>query len=234
MIQHQSQVKTPIYTYLLPIHNKKPPFPSHSNVPRAEPALAKSPLRRLLIVEIPIGNQRTPNNQLPLLPLSHIPEILINHPQLDPWQDTPNTPTNIRLTPWHSSNRARRLAQPPSLTHTNTLSAITTQPPRSSSLQHPIHRRRPRRRALHIPELIGNLLTLRDPQPDARDGVKRRDLVLAQVLEQVVPAVALHPDDRPARVDWRDEVAEEAGDVGDGQVGEGAVFGGFVGSCIHT
>lgn len=64
-----------------------------------------------------------------------------------------------------------------------------------------------------------------DAEEDAGDGVQRGNLEFGDRLVEVGPVVFAHPHDAPAGIHRANEVAEQARDVADGQVREGAVGG---------
>jgi hypothetical protein len=82
-------------------------------------------------------------------------------------------------------------------------------------------------------QMIRDLLRLGDSQPDRRYGVKSCDFELLQSGEHLTPLVLPHPDDGATRVQREDHIAEQTGDVADGQVGEGAEFFRLVCAFLH-
>lgn len=85
-------------------------------------------------------------------------------------------------------------------------------------------RRSSRNRNLQRPKLIGNLGGFGDEQVDWGHGEEVRDAVFLVVVEEFREGEARHPVDGATHVERIDEVPLDAGDVGDGKVGEGAIF----------
>ena len=73
-------------------------------------------------------------------------------------------------------------------------------------------------------KLVRNRRALGYQEVNWRHGEEKRDTVLCIVLKKLYKVEARHPVHGAAHVEWVDEVALDAGNVGRGQVRDSAIF----------